>query len=350
MLLLSIYRMYRASAVHIAVIALTIIVFAGYASADQAKNRNKKSNSKVEVKQDLLTGNSGHDILTAPQNRKPSKNASAKKADKAASNTTSEKPSKVAQSGKTAKPDKNIDVYIGRCPYTVEGVKEAKKFIGQHKEYFGQFYMMKTDSDYEIKPSDLSGIEVYLPLEADKYDITNVPAFVININGHMYKVSGTPDLEEVYKEVVSGKAKGERKSGYIDLGVRGRACKAVIVNLTPKKALTEQERRAVIRDAGRPPNFTALLHQRKIVLPENNSPSVVEKRTGAVSPHGIPQFIVFSKDQKKWALEMSKKGAMGCCTDCIDIGDVSHFAQLCTKELLAEFNVKSAPAVVNLRN
>jgi|GEM_PF-2909485 len=350
MLLFSIYRMYRTSAVHIIItIIFSALIVINHAFADTQSGKSK--NKQPTVKQDLLTdGKNKHDILTAPQNqRKPSKSASAtKKADKKTDFAATSAPSpNVMQPGKTVKPDKNIDVYIGRCPYAVEGVKEAKKFLAHHKDYYGQYFMMKTDSDYEVKPSDLSGIEVYLPLEAEKYNVVNVPAFVINVNGHMYKVSGTVDLEEVYKEIVSGKAKGERKDAYIDLGVRGKICKAIIVNLAPKKTLNEQEKRAVIRDAGRPPNFTVLLHQRKIVFPESSTPMVVEKQV-AVPHHGIPRYIVFSKDQKKWALEMSKKGAMGCCTDCIDIGDISHFAQLCTKELLTEFNVKSTPAIVNI--
>lgn len=349
MLLFYIYRVYRLTAFYLAIVGVFLAV--SFASADQVEratnSKNKQSKDKT-FKQDLLTTSGGRqDLLTAPKKQKSSNKASAKKADNKA--TASAKTPKAGQSGKTLKPDRNIDVYIGKCPYTVEGVKEAKKFLAQRKEYYGQFFMMKTESDYEVKPSDLAGIEVYLPLDAGKYEITNVPAFIINVGGHMYKISGTVDLEEVYREIVTAKAKGESKGGYTDLGVRGKACKAIIVNLVPKKTLNEQEKRAVIRDAGRPPNFTALLHQRKIVLPESSSPSVSEKQVGAVSPHGIPKYIVFSAAQKKWALEMSKSGAMGCCTDCTEIGDISHFAQLCTRELLTEFNVKSTPAVVNLK-
>jgi hypothetical protein len=245
------------------------------------------------------------------------------------------------------KPEKDyIDVYVGRCPFTVDAIKEIQRFKTEHKDFHIRFFMTRTSSNYELNPSDLKDIVFHLPINAQRYNITSVPSFVLNVNGKVYKVSGAIDLEEIYKEIVKGQAKGEKKDGYIELGSRGKECKAIAVNLKPRQ-LSESDVKKIEEEKTQL-NLTALLRHNRTVLPEVNDPVVINKKVAYGNLTGISRFIVFSESQKDWAKEMIEKGAVGCCTNCTDLKDMENNIQFCTRELLDELGVKSVPSVVNI--
>lgn len=246
------------------------------------------------------------------------------------------------------KPDKNyIDVYIGRCPFTIDALKEVKKFSSDHKDYYIQYYGMKTNSNYELNPAEIKDLEIYLPVDADKYDIKSVPTFVFNVGGSVYKVAGSATLNDVYNEIVSGKVGGEKKDGYTDLGVRGKECKALLVNLTPQ-SLKESDKQIIAKEINSKQSMASMVGIKKVFLPEKSEPEVINKK-GYANYSGIKKFIVFSESQKDWAKEMIKrKGAVGCCTDCAELKDIGNLIQLCTKELVDSLNVKSVPTVINI--
>ncbi|MBE0427941.1 MAG: hypothetical protein IBX72_15010 [Nitrospirae bacterium] len=245
-----------------------------------------------------------------------------------------------------SKPDRNyIDVYIGKCPFTVDAVREIKRFLLKHNNYHVKFFGIKTISDYQINPSAIAGIEIFLPIDAGKYDIKGVPAFIINVNGNLYKVSGAVDLEDIYNEIIKGKAEGERKEGYIDLGTKGKECKAASVNLK-LRPLKESDKKDIEKKVQF--KVSNVLKQDRITLPQKDSPEVINKKMAHGNLTGIGRFIVFSESQKDWAKEMTGRGAVGCCTDCSNLEGMGSYIQFCTKELLNELGVRSVPSVVNI--
>ncbi len=304
------------------------------------------------AKQDLIlrTGEDKGDLLLNPPRIKPRKTTanmdnSKQTVETRHSNKQSNQNLKVTKEiDDSSKPDKNyIDVYIGRCPFTANAVKEVKKFISEHNGYYVQYYGMKTDSNYKIEPEEIRGLEIYLPVDAHKYNIKSVPSFVFNINGSTYKVSGDIDLNDIYNEIISGKIKGEAKDGYTDLGIRGKECRAVLVNLTPRH-LKESDKQLIAKEASSGPKITGI---KKVSLPEKSEPELIDKRF--INYSGIKKFIVFSESQTGWAKEMMKKEKVaGCCTDCSSLEDIGDLVQFCTKELVESLGVKSVPSVVNI--
>ena len=112
---------------------------------------------------------------------------------KAVATKTISAQSQPADKTDSVRPDENyLDVYIGRCQYTDEAIAEVRHFAAQHQNLFVRFYGMKTQSDVMPNIETLKGLEIYLPIEAKRFDITTVPTFVLNTKGVTYKISGAP--------------------------------------------------------------------------------------------------------------------------------------------------------------
>lgn len=335
-----------------AIIACCVITSVAYAGNPDASKTNKISDK------DIVEKASKTDLLTSPKTNKPAEPP--KKTDKS---IKKDKPATAVEQPQIRKKDKNpehpgmeeplkpstnyMDVYVGKCPFSINAIKAAREFSTQ-KNLFTQFFGMKTSNTADISmPKELTEIGVYLPINAEKYGINNVPAYVLNINGSVYKVEGDVDLNEIFDEIVKGGAQGEKKKEYTDMGTRGKVCKTISINLGPHE-LTKEEKAALAKEYN-PPDFREKLRQFKNTLPESSQPQVISK-TSEVSRHtGVNKFIVFSDSQRVWANNMLSKGAVGCCTDCSAIGRFAGIVQLCSKEILSEMGVNSTPAVVNFQ-
>lgn len=339
MLLLSFDRMYRVAAFHL---VLFTVVLCGPSFA---------LDGKTGAAQDIVTKTKKGDMVTSPQkSRKASGNvvnASTKKGGSKSAGSASKGTGTQGQSSLSAepiKPDRDyLDVYVGKCQFTPEAINTVKRFMTEHKNYFLQHYLMKTQSASMPDIAPLKGIELFLPFEAKRFDISTVPTFILNRKGVTYKISGAADLSYVYEEIEKNTVKGEKKRGYIDLGERGKGCKAVVPDLRPA-ALTPQQRQDIEAE-NRPPDMRGLVKANRVGIQQRSKPIYSEKQIVSVAAGN--KFIVFSSSQADWAIRELKKGAStGCCTDCVDLGRLWPYAQYCSKELLKELGVSSVPTVI----
>jgi hypothetical protein len=340
MLLLSFDRMYRVAAFHL---VLFMVVLCGPSFA---------LDGKTGAAQDIVTKTKKGDMVTSPQKGRKAAgdvvNASTKKGGSKSDGSASKGTGTQGHSSLSAepiKPDRNyLDVYVGKCQFTTEAINTVKRFMAEHQNYFVRHYLLKTQSAMpDIAP--LKGIELFLPLEAKRFDISNVPTFILNRKGVTYKISGAADLSDVYQEIEKNTVKGEKKMGYIDLGERGKGCKAVVPDLRPA-ALTPHQRQD-IEEENRPPDMRGLVKANRVGMQQSLKPIYSEKQIVSVAAGS--KFIVFSSSQADWAIKELKKGAStGCCTDCVDLGRLWPYAQYCSKELLKELGVTSVPTVITL--
>jgi len=343
-LLFSFDRMYWATAFHI---VFLVLAFYGVSHA---------LDSKAGDRQDIVTKNKKGDMITSPQKKSGASggdtiSSSAKKGSNtpaASSLKTSATRERTSMPDEPLKPDQDyLDVYVGKCQFTIDAMSASKRFSAQHQNYSLRYYMMKTQSDFGPTAGLLEGIEFYLPLEAKKYAITTVPAFILNRKGVTYRISGDADLNGVYAEIENNTAKGEEKGGYIDLGDRGKGCRSVIFDWSPT-VLTTQQRREIEAE-NRPPDMRGLIKANRVSMPESSKPIHLEKQI--LSLAGGKEFIVFSENQTDWAIkEIKRSGATGCCIDCLDLSRIWPHAQYCSKELLKEWGVNSIPTVITLKS
>ncbi|VVB71118.1 Uncharacterised protein [uncultured archaeon] len=343
MLLFPVNRMSRAAAIYL-ILSLHLAVCSISHGAEKT------------AQEDLILKNMKKgDLLTAPGSSSGKKKAARIEKDRVVSsggkNRTAALQKRASNSGTvqsapddTAKPDRDyLDVYIGKCQFTSEGIKAAKRFVSEHPNYHVQYYGLKTTSDVIPPLPDMKGIEVYLPLDAKQYDITAVPAFVLNRSGVTYKFSGDADVSEVYREIDKNLAKGEKKKGYIDLGDRGRGCKAAMLDLRPVKPTVDQKRE--VNAESHPPDMRGLIAKQSLSLRETSEPISITRQMSA-PPASSSRFIVFSEAQKGWAEKELRQGTLGCCTDCRKIGDLWPYVQYCSGDMLKELGVASVPVIV----
>ena len=296
------------------------------------------------------------DLLTAPPKLKKAATSNrvssgAKKEIRKGDSATSKKNGSVQQQAEVPaapiKPDKDyLDVYIGNCEFTTEAIASAKRFSAEHTNYFVRYYGMKTQSADKPDKEQMKGLEIYLPLDAHKFHITTVPAFVLNSKGKNYKISGAAELSDVYREIDKNLAKGEKKHGYIDLGERGRGCNALSQNFSPA-TLTQGQKRAIAAEV-RLPDVPTLLSANRIGIPGNSEPVYIDKQTVPIAAGR--KFIVFSESQSDWAVKEMKSGAVGCCTDCVQLGRLWPYAQYCSQDMLTILGVSSVPSVVTFKS
>lgn len=303
--------------------------------------------------QDIITKSKNGDLLTSPPKSKAPASRDALTSgntsnNKGASKKTGSARLQEAAQATPTKPDKDyLDVYIGRCQYTAEALSDIRHFASQHPNIFIQFYSMKTRSEVAHNAEAMKGIEIYLPTEAKRFDITTVPAFILNTKGKTYKISGSTELTEFYQKIQSGNVKGERKSGYVDLGDQGRGCPAVIPDLRPSAFTPSQK--AQIAAQTRQPDMRGVLLQNRVSMQETPRPVYLERQ----APSGpiASKFIVFSERQTEWARSELKKGkAAGCCTDCLELSKVWPHAQYCSKDLLTKLGVSTVPTIVTFHS
>jgi len=338
---------------NLAVILLALMLYVYGYSAYGADDLIKKARTDDIIKNGKKSGQTikSGDLITSPpkgnqkglnrlEGSQPKGNSSARTSTPSAPNTT-------------ATASCSIDVYIGRCPHTKEAVKAVKAFIGKHSGCSVQYYGMKSKTNYDINPSDIEGIEIYLPVDARRFDITTIPSFVITVGGVAYRVSGAADIEDIYREITGGKASGQKRDGYIDLGDRGKGCGAVHVDLSPVE-LTPRQIREVNAES-KPPDAGQLkaLKDRvtRVNVPHSGRPLYLTRQ--ANMPFQAARFIAFTRADSKSSLvgDELKNGAWGCCTDCDSLEELKEFkgrVQYCTPELLKSLGITSVPAVVKL--
>jgi hypothetical protein len=304
------------------------------------------------TQQDIVTKSKAGDLLTRSPKRKETVGAGAfslKTKDgrsRAATTKTSSAQVQPADNMDSVRPDENyLDVYIGRCQYTAEAITEVKNFASKHQDFFVRFYGMKTESEATLGTDVLRGLEIYLPIEAKRFDITTVPTFVLNTKGITYKISAATDIASAYEQINKKTAKGERKKGYIDLGDQGRGCPAIIPDLRPA-ALTPEQRQRIAYES-RPPDTRGVLLANQINMQQSSQPVYLERQVSRLPLSS--RFIVFSQSQRDWAIKEFKNGrSIGCCTDCLELTKLWPYAQYCTRDMLTNLGVSTVPAVITL--
>lgn len=243
-----------------------------------------------------------------------------------------------------------IGLYIGNCPFTKDAVNKIKRFLGKYKDVETQYFIVKTNSDYQLDSAAIEGLEISLPVDADMFDISEIPAFVLNINNVMYKATGSDvSLEEIIESVNKNSVKGEKRKNYTDIGVFGKTCKTQKMDLTPRE-LTRDDIAVVIKDALRQPVIKIDTKNLSSVLPTTEKPVVKDKNIDT-NYSGIKTIVIYSSKQSAWAQDViNKNAAIGCCTDCSDSPDSKlDNSQICSKDVLEHLGVSTVPTIINIK-
>lgn len=248
---------------------------------------------------------------------------------------------------------RKIDLYIGNCPFTKDAVKKVMAFTGNHRNTEVQYYIMKSNSNYIPEFAEMEGIEISLPVDADVFEISEIPAFIININGELYRASGSDvSLEDIAGGITKGSIRGERRKTYTDIGVYGKTCRTQKADLTPRE-LSYEDMKIVLRDAMEQPHIKPDMKSMSLSLPSSDRPAVINRSTGIPNYSGINTILVYSLKQSEWANNILKTGgAVGCCIDCIDRpGDTQNVnsQQICSKDMLDLLGVRSVPTIINIK-
>ncbi|MFI5296234.1 MAG: hypothetical protein ACHQ0Y_14570 [Thermodesulfovibrionales bacterium] len=331
MLLLSANRMRGVARYY--VIGLLFLAFCCPAYGDDAT-------TKAQGDLIIRTKKSG-DLLTSPKKTASPQDNAIKKTVAGSKQPAAAQASSVSAE-ELLKPSKNyLDVYLGACQPTPEAISAVKRFLASHTGFAAQYFMMNTQSDKAPDMSGAKGIEFYLPLDARRYDIRTVPSFILNKDGVSYKITGVAEISDIYDEIEKKTVQGEKKGEYIDLGERGRGCRALAPDFRPT-SLTAEQRKEVMREQQLPPRGLTL--RDPITLPEQNAPVHIVKEADAI--RGLKTFVVFSERHKTWAKQQFAAGATGCCTDCVKLDGLWPHAQYCTKEMLAKLGVNGVPTTI----
>lgn len=236
---------------------------------------------------------------------------------------------------------KNLMVFVGKCPYSPDAIKKAKEFASERKDYRVDFYMVESDSDYDLASSpEIKGIEFHLPVQSMEYNIVKIPAYVIQRNGAEYKIAGSDvDINKTIGEIEKGE--GDKRNSYRDIGVKGQTCGSIPTDFKPAPVPTgghQAPAAAVIKRAA---------GEARLTLPRSRKPAFLRVKMESMKYAGFSEFVVFSEADKKWALQRIKQnGSYGCCTDCINLNGLWPAVSYCPKSLLGQLRVKSVPAVV----